>query len=118
MSSFSHFSPLQALHYEERSGNGIGASVAESVLRVTERILQEASSSQQVLVRTRSREVREGGERRREGGRGRRKEEGGKGGREGKRRRGERKEGGRGKRRRGGRGQRKEGGGGKKGMRR
>ena len=49
--------PPQALHYEERSGNGIGASVAERVLRVTERILQEASSSQQVLVRTRSREV-------------------------------------------------------------
>lgn len=48
---------MQALHYEERSGNGIGASVAESVLRVTERILQEASGSQQVLVRTRSREV-------------------------------------------------------------
>ena len=35
--------------------------MAESVLRVTERILQEASSSRQVLVRTMSREVREGG---------------------------------------------------------
>lgn len=35
--------------------------MAESVLRVTERILQEASSSRQVLVRTRSREVRGGG---------------------------------------------------------
>ena len=50
------FSP-QALHNEEHAGNGIGASVAESVLRVTERILQEASISQHVLVRTTSHEV-------------------------------------------------------------
>ena len=49
---------LQSLYYEERSGNGIGAGVAESVLGVTERILQEASSSQKVLVRTISQEVR------------------------------------------------------------
>ncbi len=48
---------VQALHYEEQTSNGIGASVAESVLRVTERILQEASTSQPFLVRTTSQEV-------------------------------------------------------------
>ena len=48
----------QALHYEELHLNGIGAAVAERVLEVTERIMQEASSSQPMLARTVSQEVR------------------------------------------------------------
>ena len=41
---------LQALHHEETQGTGIGAAVAETILEVTERILQEASSAQTVMV--------------------------------------------------------------------
>lgn len=48
---------MQALYYEERAGNGIGAAVAEKILEVTERVLQESSSAQPVLLRSASIEV-------------------------------------------------------------
>ena len=48
---------LQALYYEEHRSNGIGAAIAEKALEVTERLLQEASSAQPVLVRSTSQEV-------------------------------------------------------------
>lgn len=48
---------VQALYYEERAGNGIGAAVAEKILEVTERIMQESSSAQPVLLRSASVEV-------------------------------------------------------------
>ena len=52
------FTPcMQALYYEERAGNGIGAAVAEKILEVTERIMQESSSAQPVLLRSASVEV-------------------------------------------------------------
>jgi len=47
----------QALHYEEQYASGIGARVAGRVLQVTERIMQETSSAQPVLVRSISQEV-------------------------------------------------------------
>lgn len=47
----------QALYYEERAGNGIGAAVAEKILEVTERVMQESSSAQPVLLRSTSVEV-------------------------------------------------------------
>ena len=49
----------KALHFEEEAKNGMGAAVAEKVLQVTENILHEVSSTQQVLVRSISQEVRE-----------------------------------------------------------
>ena len=48
---------MQALYYEERAGNGIGAAVAEKILEVTERVMQESSSAQPVLLRSTSVEV-------------------------------------------------------------
>lgn len=48
----------KALHFEEEVKNGMGAAVAEKVLQVTESILHEVSSTQQVLVRSISQEVR------------------------------------------------------------
>ena len=42
---------MQALCYEQEYSNGIGAQLAEKVLLVMESVLQEASSSQQVIIR-------------------------------------------------------------------
>lgn len=47
-----------SLKYEQQESNGLGASVAQQVLSVTESVLQEASSQQQVVARTISEEVR------------------------------------------------------------
>lgn len=39
------------MFYEQEYSNGIGAQIAEKVLLVMESVLQEASSSQQVIIR-------------------------------------------------------------------
>ena len=39
------------MFYEQEYSNGIGAQLAEKVLLVMESVLQEASSSQQVIIR-------------------------------------------------------------------
>ena len=57
-----------ALKYEQQESDGLGASVAQQVLSVTEAILQEASSQQQVIARTVSEEVRGRRRRRRKNG--------------------------------------------------
>lgn len=46
-----------ALQHEQLESSGLGASVAQQVLSVTEAILQEASSQQRVIVRSISEEV-------------------------------------------------------------
>ena len=46
-----------ALEHEQLESSGIGATVAQQVLLVTEPILQEASLQQRVIVRTISEEV-------------------------------------------------------------
>lgn len=46
-----------ALQHEQLESSGLGASVAQQVLSVTEPILQEASSQQRVIVRSISEEV-------------------------------------------------------------
>ena len=46
-----------ALKYEQQESNGLGALVAQQVLSVTEAILHEASSQQQVVARSISEEV-------------------------------------------------------------
>jgi len=48
---------LQALFYEQEYSNGIGAQIAEKVLLVMESVLQEASSSQQVIIRQASQDA-------------------------------------------------------------
>jgi len=47
----------QALFYEQEYSNGIGAQIAEKVLLVMESVLQEASSSQQVIIRQASQDT-------------------------------------------------------------
>ena len=46
-----------ALQHEQLESSGLGATVAQQVLSVTEPILQEASSQQRVIVRSISEEV-------------------------------------------------------------